>query len=114
MPLPAGTTLIGGVILDVGVVGEVGGAEVGPDAVGAAEVEAVPLALGVGGAVALAVAAEMVVTIAPEGTARRGWKTGVNGLDCERKGSSTVSGPHPCWWRVCYQRGLPRLVFTSW
>ena len=19
-------------------------------------------------------------------------------------------GPHPCWWRVCYWRGLPRLV----
>ena len=23
---------------------------------------------------------------------------------------TTVSGPHPCWWRVSYQRGLPRLV----
>ena len=23
-------------------------------------------------------------------------------------------GPHPCWWRVCYQQALPRLVFTSW
>ena len=27
---------------------------------------------------------------------------------------TSESGPHPCWWRVCYQRGLPRLVFTSW
>ena len=25
-----------------------------------------------------------------------------------------VSGLHPFWWRVCYQQGLPRLVFTSW
>ena len=25
-----------------------------------------------------------------------------------------VSGLHPCWWRVCYQWGLPCLVFTSW
>ena len=23
-----------------------------------------------------------------------------------------VSGLHPCRWRVCYQRGLPCLVFT--
>ena len=65
--LPAGTALVGGVILDVGVVGEVGGGEVGPNTVAAAEVEAVPLALGVGGAVALAVAAELVVTVTPEG-----------------------------------------------
>ena len=27
---------------------------------------------------------------------------------------TTVSGLHPCWWRVCYQRSLSRLVFTSW
>ena len=23
-------------------------------------------------------------------------------------------GPHPCWWRVCYQQGLPRLVSIYW
>ena len=27
---------------------------------------------------------------------------------------TTVSGLLSCLWRVCYQRGLPRLVFTSW
>ena len=26
---------------------------------------------------------------------------------------TNVLGLHPCWWRVRYQRGLPRLVFTS-
>ena len=59
-------------ILDVGVVGEVGGGEVGPNTVAAAEVVTVPLALGVGGAVALAVAAEVVVTVTPEEATRRG------------------------------------------
>ena len=28
--------------------------------------------------------------------------------------STNVSGLLSCLWRVCYQRGLPRLVFTSW
>ena len=27
---------------------------------------------------------------------------------------TTVSGLLSCLWRVCYQRGLPRLVLTSW
>ena len=27
---------------------------------------------------------------------------------------TNVSGLLSCLWRVCYQRGLPRLVFTSW
>ena len=25
--------------------------------------------------------------------------------------TTNESGPHPYWWRVCYQQGLPRLVF---
>ena len=29
-------------------------------------------------------------------------------LDCPCY--TNESGPHPCWWKVCYQRGLPRLV----
>ena len=27
---------------------------------------------------------------------------------------TTVLGLLSCFWRVCYQWGLPRLVFTSW
>ena len=30
------------------------------------------------------------------------------------KQTTTDSGPHTCWWRVHYQRGLCRLVFTFW
>ena len=86
--LPAGTALIGGVILDIGVIGEVGGGEVGPDTVAAAEVVTVPLTLGVGGAVALAVAAEVVVTVTPEEIAMRGWKRWIDSRYGERKRSS--------------------------
>ena len=29
-------------------------------------------------------------------------------------GYSSELGPHPCWWKVRYQQGLLRPVFTSW
>ena len=32
----------------------------------------------------------------------------------EYEGFTPVLGLHLCWWRVCYQRGLTRLVFISW
>ena len=46
-------------VLDVRVVGQVGGGEGGPDTVGLAHVVAAPLALAAGGAVALAVRAQV-------------------------------------------------------
>ena len=35
-------------------------------------------------------------------------------LFIDRPLPTSVSGLLSCLWRVCYQRGLPRLVFTSW
>ena len=120
--LPAGAALVGGVIFDISVVREVGSGEVGPDAVAAAEVVTIPLTLGVGGAVALAVAAEVVVTVTPEETTRRGWKRRIDSCYGERKWSSfwekNFTNFTSClfyqreWWtwQVCiwgwYQRSL--------
>ena len=53
-------------VLDVRVVGQVGGGEGGPDTVGFAHVVAAPLTLGAGRAVALAVGAQ-VCRVTPGG-----------------------------------------------